>query len=262
MVLRTRQGGAQAARGGVPVIVTVHRSEVVLTRGDDRVIAWHEYSFTPLDLDVSVRQGGSALTRWPSAPVAIAAPVGCRLTDGPLARLVTHFDGHGLDAQSVHHLASRRLRGFALAEDEPEPRLDVKQVDRPTAPAPKPERWGIAFASRALPELRSWLATPRRGSPVRSTLELGEVVTWPDREGAAAWLESAGLAVDRPVSPGLEFLFPSVVQVPAELPWCAAVVFALPRAGLADRTPACPGGPPTSRAEPVDWGGQGLLFAV
>jgi hypothetical protein len=220
------------------VLLTLHRSDLALYRGDLLLVAWTEHRFGPSPRHVDERPSGYTLLRSASVPVPVSVPIGSRL-DGQPARLVTHFDACGLDAESVAHLARRRLRGFgpALAEASRPPGASVAEPSSPE-PAPAPpvglpttthsvSKWGIEFRSRNS-GLRSFLA---KGSfvAVRSTNALDEVARFSCRVIAESALQEFGLDPGRPVPIGVGFIFPGLAEVPSDPAELRGIEFELPR---------------------------------
>jgi hypothetical protein len=211
--------------------------------------AWEEWSWEPSEWSVTSATGRFETIRSGAQALLIIAPTGSRFEGG---RLKTFFSQGGLDATSVAHCARHRLDGFDLAGDETAPVGDepVEAAELPAAAAtePPPRRWGIAFASRALPLRRSWLTDrDRRTGPIVSTNDQGKAATWDKRDDAIGWLEDAGLDPDKPLPIGVGFLYPVVTEIGMEFE--PGIEFELPRTLLRRSRPAASAPPDCQPAE-------------
>jgi hypothetical protein len=107
------------------MILTVYWRECSVERGRSkqpvRCLHWAEYGFTLMPLE-AWRSNGYGHYRGASVGVPVSVPFGSRVVrriaaQGEVDRLVTHFDPHGLGAETVAWLAIRGARGFSIPKE-------------------------------------------------------------------------------------------------------------------------------------------------
>jgi hypothetical protein len=114
-------------------------------------------------------------------------------------------------------LLVRKSLGLAGPDEHVKPRECAGEAEKQASPA-SATRWGIAFGSRTY-HGRTFLALSAVvGGPIASTKDLSAVASWANPAHADGWLRAAGLDPARPVSPGLDYLYPVVAEIPDELP--------------------------------------------